>query len=379
MAPDAETKERGDIARLARILKLILGQLLLLVLVLIAVVFAGEWYARKKFPDLAYVAERQQRPEDLFVQFDARYGWANRPGADTRFRRRDFDTHVEINERGFRGPVFAPPDSVFSVAVLGDSYVFGHGVEEKETFSALLREKWPFAAVGNFGVIGYSTDQELLLLDDVVLPSEPDVVLLCLYRNDILDNGQPTAWGIYQKPYFKREANGELKLWDAVEPSVPLSMRIRREIQRRFVLYDVLAFRLAGLRAESHGEDPAAASGESGPSESERLTADLIDTMASKCEARGVRFLLVVLPGLSDTAFLAGVPPPGVGSRLDLAPAFEEYERLHPDSALGFTYDSHWNPRGHRLVADTIAAKVEALGWLPGSGSPSSAPSTSSK
>ena len=99
MAPDAETKERGDIARLARILKLILGQLLLLVLVLIAVVFAGEWYARKKFPDLAYVAERQQRPEDLFVQFDARYGWANRPGADTRFRRRDFDTHVEIKAR----------------------------------------------------------------------------------------------------------------------------------------------------------------------------------------------------------------------------------------------------------------------------------------
>ncbi|MEZ4648088.1 MAG: hypothetical protein R3E97_04740 [Candidatus Eisenbacteria bacterium] len=31
-----------------------------------------------------------------------------------------------------------------------------------------------------------------------MLPSEPDIVVLCLYRNDLLDNGQADSVGIYR-------------------------------------------------------------------------------------------------------------------------------------------------------------------------------------
>jgi lysophospholipase L1-like esterase len=393
---------------LARILELILGQLLLLLVVLGAAGLSAEWVARQRFPELRYAAERQQRPEDLFVQFDARYGWSNRPGADVRFQRRDFDTHVRINDQGFRGPVFgkndgsgfapgsdpgagrastsgtgsaadptgspAIPDTATGsaaghgasrgagpvtaprIAILGDSYVFGHGVEEDETFAALLRKRWPSAEVGNFGVIGYSTDQELLLLKDTVLPLDPDLVVLCLYRNDVLDNGQATAWGLYRKPRFVRAADGTLVLEsDRLDARLPFSMRLRRDLRRHFVLYDVLAFRIAGLRAGS---------GETGVGDSEGLTRDLLLEATSLCHAQNVPFLLVVLPGFEDARFLDDVPPKDAGARLDLAPVFSRYAAEHPDSALGFTYDSHWNPRGHRLVADAIATEVEERGWL---------------
>lgn len=390
-----------------RVVKLVLGQLVLLVVVLVVAILAAEWIARRRFPDLRYSAERQARPEDLFVQFDARYGWANRPGADVRFTRRDFDTRVVINSAGFRGPVLVarheagsrPADRateaassagaargaaesteagmaapVASIAILGDSYVFGHGVEEEETFAARLRARWPGAQVGNFGVIGYSTDQELLLLRDVVLPLAPDLVILCLYENDILDNGQAVAWGLYPKPRFLRAADGTLALErEQLDPGLPFGLRLRRELRQRFVLYDVVAFRLAALRARSGspaGAGPAPGmaqrAGSAGDgSAAEILTRTLLDEAVRLAAEADVPFLLVVLPGLDDLGFLEGAPPAGTGARLDLEPILARYQEAHPDSALGFVYDSHWNPRGHRLVADAIATLVEAQGWVP--------------
>ncbi len=381
-------------------LRFLLLQLVLLLVVGLAAIFAAEYVARRKFPELRYSAERQQRPQDLFMGFDATYGWANLPGADVRFQRRDFDTQVRINEDGFRGPRASESagsepasgsglisgsgsDSGLNsgsgsssgsdsdsdlgsnstsaalhrprIAVLGDSYVFGHGVEEDETFAARMRELRPDWEVLNFGVTGYSTDQELLLLENVVLPLEPNLVLVCLYRNDILDNGQATAWGLYRKPRFELDDSGELQPVAArLDEALPISMRARRWLRRNFVLYDVVAFRLAGQRAE----------GESGPSDAQALTRALLLRMADRCHDRGVDFGLVMLPGIDKTEFLADVPPASKGARVDLGPAFERHEKEKPDVPLGFTYDSHWNPTGHELVAQELIRFIENEGWL---------------
>lgn len=373
-------------------LRFLLLQLALLLIVGLTAIFAAEYVARRKFPELRYSAERQQRPQDLFMGFDATYGWANVPGADVRFQRRDFDTRVRINEDGFRGPRVsksagsesasdvgsgsgadsgvgadagagsgAGADSTSAdlhrprIAVLGDSYVFGHGVEEEETFTARMRELRPDWEVLNFGVTGYSTDQELLLLENVVLPLEPDLVLVCLYRNDILDNGQATAWGLYRKPRFELDDAGDLKPVAAqLDEALPMSMRARRWLRRNFVLYDVVAFRLAGQRAE----------GEAGPSDAQALTRALLLRMSDRCYERGIDFGLVLLPGIDETEFLANVPPASRGARIDLGPTFEAYENENPDVPLGFTYDSHWNPTGHELVAQVLIRFIEKEGWL---------------
>jgi hypothetical protein len=118
--------------------------------------------------------------------YDRVLGWRLQPGWSGRHRHHDFDVGYEIGEHGFRGP---PPagDGRPRVALVGDSFTFGIGVGEDDTFSARLagddRE------VLGFGVPGYSTDQELLLIEREVLPLEPEVVVLvvCLI-NDVFDN-----------------------------------------------------------------------------------------------------------------------------------------------------------------------------------------------
>lgn len=52
----------------------------------------------------------------------------------------EFDQHYDQNEFGFRGPNRAldKPDGVFRILVLGDSYTYGLGVANDETYCRVL-------------------------------------------------------------------------------------------------------------------------------------------------------------------------------------------------------------------------------------------------
>src|SRR4051794_33301204 len=75
-----------------------------------------------------------------FVRPDAEIGHTNRAGARCELTSPLFRTQVAINSRGLRGPELAyerTPGRPRCVA-LGDSFTFGWGVEEPETFSRRL-------------------------------------------------------------------------------------------------------------------------------------------------------------------------------------------------------------------------------------------------
>ena len=108
-----------------------------------------------------------------------------------------------INRYGLRGPEIEPdkPDGVFRVLVLGDSFTFGAGVADDESFPAQLQ---PLLAgscatprrfeVINAGVSGYNTADEVVNLERRWLPElEPDLVLLTFYVNDAYDDTRMAA------------------------------------------------------------------------------------------------------------------------------------------------------------------------------------------
>ena len=347
-------------------------QLALLLLALGLAVAAGEVVARRRYPNLRLDAMRQSRPEDLFMRFDPHMGWVNVPGRQVRFRRIDFDTQVAINPDGLRGPQIplerAPGRS--RILLLGDSFAFGHGVNDEETSAHALSRLLPATDVVNLGVTGYSTDQELLLLRERGLDWQPDLVILYLCANDLLDNGKEFAWGLYWKPRFVLSGDS-LHLERTVLPErVPARVRLQREIHRHFVLYDVLSWQWARLRSRPTpgGLRPAldeSAGSVTPRSEAHRVTRRLLLEMIQLCHARGIPFLLVVVPPFPAPDLLTDLPPPGTGARLDLTPVLAAYQEAHPDSALGFRYDTHWNARGHRVVAQAIAGVVRDQGWWP--------------
>ncbi len=108
------------------------------------------------------------------------------------------------DSRGFRGPEIAdsPAPGVTRVACLGDSITFGHGVDDDETYPAVLQEL--LSEHGDYEVInaadiGAESKDVLQVLREEVLPLSVDVVTVCVGVNDAtnhyLDSFVRHTWG----------------------------------------------------------------------------------------------------------------------------------------------------------------------------------------
>jgi hypothetical protein len=131
---------------------------------------------------------------------------------------------VEINSHGQRDREhpFDKTAGVYRIAVLGDSYAEAIQVPVEQTFWAVLERKLERCAslkgfkpeVINFGVSGYGTAQELLILRHRVWQYSPDAVLLTFTTgNDVRDNSRALDRDT-NVPYFVLEG-GVLSLDDS--------------------------------------------------------------------------------------------------------------------------------------------------------------------
>lgn len=98
-----------------------------------------------------------------------------------------------INADGFRDTprTRKPPPGTVRIAMLGDSFVYGNGVQQDETLPFALERALntpsatPAYEVMNCGVFAYNTRQEVELLKARVLQFEPHMVILTYFLNDV--------------------------------------------------------------------------------------------------------------------------------------------------------------------------------------------------
>ncbi len=103
------------------------------------------------------------------------------------------DKRVSINADGFRDQdrPRAKPPGTFRVAGLGDSVMFGWGVEEPESFLRQAEGMLADCPAGvrfelmNFGVPGYNTVMEVETFRERALPYDPDLVVVSFVWNDL--------------------------------------------------------------------------------------------------------------------------------------------------------------------------------------------------
>lgn len=112
------------------------------------------------------------------------------------------------NSMGFRGGEFQRTGKV-GIMFLGDSFVWGYDIHTLEDrFTDKIQAKHPEWNIYNLGVVGYGTDQELLLLQRTFDRLTPHIVfLLFCAENDHQDNSTSINYGCY-KPYFTTNAAG---------------------------------------------------------------------------------------------------------------------------------------------------------------------------
>lgn len=95
---------------------------------------------------------------------------------------------VNINSDGIRGvknyPLEKSPQNI-RIALFGDSFSFGEGVNDDETYAALLEKTLPNTEIINFSVHGYGIDQMSLRLSLDGFKYNPDIVLYAFISDDI--------------------------------------------------------------------------------------------------------------------------------------------------------------------------------------------------
>lgn len=143
-------------------------------------------------------------------QYDPLLGWQLTPDVSARRKREDFDVTYKINAQGFRDDEhYKYFKERTRVAIFGDSFTFGNGVPNNQTFAKILEKETGYEVL-NFGVSGYDPGQYYLALKNKGLNYNPDIIVYSIYLgNDIEDVVLDHIFqGSKYKPYFNVEKGG---------------------------------------------------------------------------------------------------------------------------------------------------------------------------
>jgi lysophospholipase L1-like esterase len=338
-----------------------------------AVEFGLRYYTR-------YVQSQEQMTPGMLV-YDPQLGWrmaANWQGRHVHF---DFDVRYSTNDRGLRGANWPRPTGSERIAVLGDSFTFGLGVNDDETFVQLLNAGGSGATYLNVGIAGYSTDQQLLYLRDRLATWQVDQLVLVVYlANDLLDNRlRFPLQAEMGKPLFLTGPSG-LQLTNVADPTGPKPP----EERARTLATEVLGRELPGTWRNqwqitrslglTESAEPELLAGMAGRlAEPVDLFVQLVAGIRSLCTANNVGLRLVLMPGRShvempsslSAAFQDELRRQIIARHEDLGtPPIDLASRLRERFAatgehLFFPNEGHLNPAGHRAVAQLLRKALQ--------------------
>jgi len=261
---------------------------------------------------------------------------------------------VHIDSRGARGTREVPYERTDArrIVVIGDSFAFGWGVSDEETYAHRLAEALPGVEVVNLGGGGYGTDQMLLMLREEGLRYSPDLVVVGIVSADTERN--LVAFRDFAKPRFVLRA-GELELVDVPVPT-PDEVRARSRLRPR--LFDLVDVLRTAVDARGSGRARRA----------ERLTTALWERIDAEARAAGARTLFLFAP--IDTEI--GAAGPGACERMALA--FTEAhgvlllnlgDEFRERQRAGETFrPGHWGPHAHAVIAGALARAIADGGLL---------------
>jgi len=297
-------------------------------------------------------------PEPRAYGPDPELGLALRPGFRGRFVHPEYGGEsIAINADGFRGddwPREVDPDD-FGILMLGDSTLFGLGVEAAETIPARLEAElaraWPAARVHayNAGVPGFGPRHALVVARRLLARLRPRVCVLVSYDGNDLEDGRrqflatreaglhaevlPSeallASGGFRPPDFLRES---------VETTPPLWTRhywlrfsaLFRDLDHRVADSIVaLGWMPVGVATNNGFVRAMARTPDPGIVDELELAGRALGELAELCRAQGCAPVLVRLPG---TAQAEPSSFRGMLERLGQDPAL--FDRARPGSEL---------------------------------------------
>ncbi len=259
---------------------------------------------------------------------------------------------VSIDGDGRRVLDLPSRDAALRLVALGDSFVFGDGVDPQQHFLHRLGLELG-AAIVNLGVVGYSTDQELLAFQRY--RGDCDVLLLLTYLSNDLPGILSHSAGARFKPKYVKTGD-ELEYRPLPHP---LLNRLRHESYLATLTLRALHRVAPALFDES---EPSAAA-----QDAWEIYVALVERIVDEAARRGAARVVILLWS-HDAARRAPQGAADLERRFtDRGVVVVDLDRIIAERGLdprALYYDgsvdpgAHWNAEGHALVAEVLGAAL---------------------
>ena len=308
--------------------------------------------------ELAYFVDAAGKRTQLLID-DKELGFVNKPNFDGWIIASEFRNRITINKFGFRGGdnPLKNNGNKLRIMAIGDSFTFGIGVEEEETYikklESCLRGKISAPIEGlNFGVGAYGTIQEYLIFQKFRY-LKPDLVILGFLArntfaeeggNDLVDN-----YNFYYKNILKKEKQDKRYLpWQ----------RTFRSIFRKYSnLYRIVEFQFGGYLRKKYSDDKINIQLRD---EAWIISIDFLKMIDSALKEEGIKGILL------------WVPFPGTVEKKDFTvlrileeQKFNNLFVINPMEGLAskdkqyyYSLDGHWNKDGHAVVGKILCEEI---------------------
>ncbi len=176
-----------------------------LVLIIPALLFAVPIWAIGIFRKIIIsFAPKNSEWEDIIL-FDPQLGWKAKPNVNTRMKT-DNSYTVITGKDGWRGNYSLDKSNTL---VIGDSFVFGQGTDEKQHFAGLTQ----LATVKPIGAPGYGVTHYLLLLKNLTKELNGKLVIWFVFTgNDYREAIRPTSYGYHFPFTYRDQSTGSYKI-----------------------------------------------------------------------------------------------------------------------------------------------------------------------
>lgn len=320
------------------------------------------------------------------MAYDDTLGWIGKANAEELLVESCLAVPCQTNQWGFRDDQPPPAETLRDkrkILFLGDSFIMGTGVAKEARASELLEQRDTTIISYNFGIFGYSTDQELLTLKKFGPLIKPDYVFLFFCANDLIYNDSDYGHRV-PKPHYRILQEGSLQLGNVPVPPLPQKNPITSYIMNHSALVqltDRILAQIAYKKESGRGRPSASELGIESATDKRsedldslllfstrsnisNLTYYLLKELKTECDRQNARLIIFTTPSSHHWTATRQETPVEIQRVLQWCSELEIYAvdlfpRFHQDflehqETLYLPDKMHWNERGNRVVADVL-------------------------
>ncbi|HYW73829.1 MAG TPA: GDSL-type esterase/lipase family protein [Pyrinomonadaceae bacterium] len=253
-----------------------------------------------------------------------------------------FDYTYSNNSLGLRGREIGPKQR-FRILLLGDSFTYGLGVNDTQTFASRL-ESLTGSETINAGDPGTGTDYALRFYETLGRQLAPDVVILCFFSNDFQDNQRHTYYDDDLRP---RDLSNNIVARKMFLDSRAYNWLITHSHLANLIKASIIRIQLFEKPIDE-------------PQVDVNLTRRYIEMLKQKVREDNKQFLVIYLPSSVDVQNFRqqrDVPTDmalrSIQEDLSLTPPIANSNL--PLDDLYFVSDQHWTATTHEIAARSIA------------------------